>query len=275
MLQFKIAEAVCNGCGACAKDCPARIITFADGHPAIAPDDEEKCTRCQHCLAVCPTGALSIFGLDPADSRPLVPGAYPEPERLETLILGRRSFRQYRDDNVDPALLERLLTVAWAAPTGVNSRQTHLFVIDDRAMMDRFRAEVLDRLRPLAAQGALPPRLAHFARFVEVWDDKGVDVIFRGAPHIVIATAPAAAPTPVQDGLIALSTFDLLAQAEGLGTVWGGLAYLAIRFLVPEVRATLGIPEDHEIAYTMLFGYPKVRYHRTVQRGVPAIHRVN
>lgn len=30
----------------------------------------EECWRCQHCLAVCPQGAISIFGKKPEDSLP-------------------------------------------------------------------------------------------------------------------------------------------------------------------------------------------------------------
>ena len=51
-------------------------------------------------------------------------GSYPEPDKLETLIKGRRSFRQYRDANLDPALLQRLLDVAWHAPTATLAETT-------------------------------------------------------------------------------------------------------------------------------------------------------
>jgi hypothetical protein len=36
----------------------------------------------------------------------------------------------------------------------------------------------------------------------------------------------------------------------------------------------LGIPEDHVKGYTLLFGLPAVRYHRTVQRDEAMINRV-
>ena len=71
-------------------------------------------------MAVCPPGAISILGLSPKDSQPLADNL-PEPQRLETLIKGRRSVRRYRDENLPAELLQQLLEVAWHAPTGVNS----------------------------------------------------------------------------------------------------------------------------------------------------------
>ena len=91
-------------------------------------------------------------------------------------------------------------------------------------------------------------------------------MIFRGAPHLILASAPQASPCPVQDTHIALTTFQLIAHAKGVGTVWDGMVMMAIS-LIPGLASRLGIPEDHSIGYAMVFGEPAVEYHRTVQRG--------
>jgi nitroreductase len=170
--------------------------------------------------------------------------------------------------------MDRLLEVAWHAPTGANSRQVRFTVVDDRRKMARLRDEVMAGLGRLVRGNALPDRMARFTEFVRLWEQQGVDVLFRGAPHLLIASAPARVVSPLPDCLIALSTFDLLAQAHGIGTLWDGLAKWAISDLLPETRKTLGIPEDHVIGYVMVFGRPAVSYARTVQRGAPPIHRV-
>ena len=95
MLDFIINTDTCTRCGQCVADCPARIIAMEEDVPSIALDKEASCYKCQHCLAVCPTGALSILGLKPTGSRPLA-GSYPDPDRLEALIKGRRSVRRYK-----------------------------------------------------------------------------------------------------------------------------------------------------------------------------------
>lgn len=274
MLAFTVDEQKCTRCGLCAADCPARIIVQpGDDLPTIAPEREAACYRCQHCLAICPTGAVSILGLRPEESRPLA-GNYPAPGALATLIKGRRSVRSYLDENLDPALLQRLLEVAWHAPTGVNARQVRFTVVDDRQKLAALRGEVMAGLARLVRENALPERFAYFANFVALWEEKVIDTLFRGAPHLLVTSVPQSAPTPQADGLIALAYFELFAQANGVGTVWDGLARYAIDELLPETRRTLGIPDDHLIGYVMAFGKPAVSYARTVQHRPAIIHRL-
>jgi len=274
MLQFEVATDKCSGCGVCAADCIARIITLENKRPTISPDNEANCIACQHCLTVCPTGAISILGLRPEDSRPL-DGSPVDPEALETLVLGRRSYRRYKNENVDPVLLQRLLDASWAAPTGSNRRQVHYILIDDKDVMERIKVEFMEALGHAADEGRIPERLANFGKFVQAWRSRGVDSLFRGAKHLLIATTPKDVGSGPFDSLIALTTFDLLAQANGVGTVWDGLAKIAVEHLIPEFKSRLGIPEDHVIGHMIAFGVPAVHYARTVQRGRPPVARVH
>ncbi len=274
MFSFKIDKQKCTSCGQCVVDCPAQIIVMEKGHfPFIAPASETACYRCQHCLAVCPTGAVTILGLKPENSLPIADN-FPRPEQMETLIKGRRSVRRYKNENLDPALIQHLLEVAWHGPTGVNSRQVRLSVIDDKNKLEALRNDLMSGLAQLVKDKALPEGLAYFADFVSLWEEKGVDTLFRGAPHLLIASAPKDVPSPVPDCLITLSYFELYAQANGVGTVWDGLAKLAINDLLPETRQRLGIPDDHIIGYAMAFGKPAVHYTRTVQHVPAIIHRI-
>jgi len=272
MLQFEVDAGLCAACGLCADDCPAKIINMETGQPAIAPEREENCLRCQHCMAVCPSGAISILGVRPEELQP-VPERFPDPPALETLIRGRRSVRNYKDENVDPVLLAHLLEVAWQAPTGKNDRQVQFTVVDDRKKMDALRSRVMRGIGSLAAKNALPEKLAFYANFARKWEEHGTDIVFRGAPHLLIATAPASCATPMADCLIALTTFDLFAQAHGLGTAWVGYANWAIDVLVPEVKQEMGIPADHVFGYCIIFGKPAVQYARTVLHKNALIHR--
>lgn len=274
MLDFVVNQQLCTKCGQCVADCPAMIIAMEGGDtPFIAPEKEATCYKCQHCLAVCPTGAVSILGLKPTGSRPLA-GGYPDPDKLETLIKGRRSVRRYKDENLDPALLQRLLEVAWHAPTGVNSRQVRFTVVDDKEKMSALRNEVMAGLIGLVKDNALPEGMSFYADLILKWEENKFDVIFRGAPHLLIASAPRSVPTPMPDCLIALSYFELFAQANGVGTVWNGLAKVAINDLLPGIRQRLGIPDDHLIGFVMAFGKPAVHFARTVQHRPAIIHLV-
>jgi nitroreductase/NAD-dependent dihydropyrimidine dehydrogenase PreA subunit len=273
MLQFVVNKPACTRCGECVFDCPSRIIGVGDdAYPAIPDEKQPSCIRCEHCLSVCPTGAISILGYNPSDSL-TIEGKFPDPAELETLMKGRRSVRRYREENVDPELLQKLLEVAWHAPTGVNSRQVLFTVLDDREKVALLRDEVMEGLVGLSKANAIPKSMAYFARFVRVWERQKVDLIFRNAPHLLIASAPKSVACPKEDCMIALTYFELFAQANGVGTVWNGLVKWALDDLLPETRKRLGIPEDHLFGYAMTFGLPAVRYARTVQHTPPQIHR--
>lgn len=273
MLQFTIDENRCTRCHACADDCPVNIITLREGWPSIPANREERCLRCMHCLAVCPTAALSILGKSPAQSTPLR-AALPELGKMEALLKGRRSVRRYREEELDPALIDRLLAAAWHAPSGHNARKVRFTVIDKREQLQRLRDEVLGRVAELARDKRLPQGLEFFTTFVRSWERNGEDVIFRGAPHLVIASSDRAATSPKSDCLAALAGFELIAQSAGIGTLWNGLAKWSFERILPELPARFGIPESHEIGYVMSFGKPAVTYHRTVEYD-PQIVRAN
>lgn len=266
MLRFEVTENRCVKCGLCAKDCPVSIIKMkSGGYPMIPAEKEQECIKCQHCLAVCPTGALSIIGRKPEQSL-LLKGRLPDPQQLEALMKGRRSVRSYKDENLEPELLQHLLDVAWHAPTGHNDRQVRFTVIDDKQALAAFRDEAYTGLAQLISSGNLPHEKAFFADYVNLWQKMKVDVLFRGAPHLVIASAPQSCISPLPDCLIALSYFELFSQTQGIGTVWNGLVKLTID-LVPDLRERLQIPQDHLFGYAMGFGKPAVHYPRTIESG--------
>jgi len=271
MIHFQIDEERCIQCGECAEDCPAGIISLEE-YPMVT--DEDKCLRCQHCLAVCPTGAVSILGKNPAAST-LLKENTPDPEKLETLIKGRRSVRRYSSRELDTALIDELLDIAWHAPTGVNAQSVLFTVVRDGSVMNGLRKEVMTELAQLKEGGKLPPGFAgqYLGGAVKAWQKDETDIIFRGAPHLLVTSAPKDAPCPVQDTHIALTTFQLMAHARGVGTVWDGM-FMMVLSVIPDLAVRLGIPENHIIGYAMVFGEPAVEYHRTVQRGSARVNVV-
>lgn len=271
MIQFSINEELCTQCGECAVDCPAGIIAM-DGYPKIT--EEERCYRCQHCLAVCPTGAVSVLGKDPWDSTKLS-GNMVDPGQLEILIKGRRSVRRYTGNNLPQSLIDKLLAIACYAPTGVNSQSVLFTVVREAKVMDRLREEVISGLAKLQEGGKLPDGFVgqYMGMALKGWQEEGKDIIFRGAPHLLLTSAPKNSPCPIQDTHIALATFQLMAHARGVGTVWDGL-FMIVLSLLPELCGRLGIPDDHTLGYAIAFGEPAVEYHRTVQRGPAQVNVV-
>ena len=270
MYEFKIDEERCIQCGLCAQDCIAGVIEMKE-YPVL---EQEGCMKCEHCLTVCPTGALSILGKNPDDSTELK-GNMPSAEQMETLIKGRRSIRKYKDENLDADVVKKLVEVAWNAPTGVNQQSVLVTVISDKEIMDSFRKDAYAELTESLEAGTLTgePILEYLAWATGVHNETGEDVIFRNAPHLVITSAPKDGACPEADTHIYLSYFELLAQSMGIGTVWNGMIKGTVDVALPHLRKRLGIPDNHKIGYAMSFGKPAIKFQRTVERG-PALVNV-
>lgn len=267
-LDLHVDPDKCVGCGMCVADCNTRAIEL-DGSsrtPRWAEDGEARCFRCQHCLAICPTGALSIMGKDAAGSASRVRG--PEPSELVNLIKCRRSCRSYRREGVDKATLDKLRDMLAWVPTGVNDHRLFFGFIDDIDVMDKFRKDFLARLLQLIQSNA--PGAERFGRYRERLIH-GEDVIFRGAPHMVLACTPEDAPCADVDPVIALSYFELYAQSLGLGTLWCGLFLWSIR-LMPEFLPRFGVPAGYVPGYAMMFGNTGLNYRRSTQPPPVLLH---
>lgn len=261
-LNFTVSREKCIHCDACVADCPRRIIQYHDGFPGIAPAETNQCIRCQHCMAICPTGAVSISGLNPEDSILLGPTPAVTPDALSRLIRGRRTMRQYRRENVERRLIDRLLTDIAYAPTGGNTCDLTFTVVDDRLALGRIlESLVSDMERAIRENVAVPEFMA---KGVYTYRHSQRDEIFRGAPHLLIASAGPAAYCGDADVVIALSYFELLAHSHGLGTTWCDFLKFILE-LRPESGKLFGIPTDRPFR-AMLFGLPAISYARTVQR---------
>ena len=261
-IQFKVDRAKCVNCGRCVKDCLCAVLEFDEHkYPKVAEGGEERCIKCQHCFAVCPTGALSVFGKNSEESL-LVPKEYNH-EELLALIKSRRSVRQFKQENLPKDLLKKLQEMLPWIPTGVNNHGLLFTFIDDIDAMERFRNKTYAELKKFYSQNENSDSKNILLSFKD-----GVlncdDMIFRHTPHMVIVSSPKDAPCSYVDPIIALSYIELYAQSLGIGTLWCGLATYCIQNL-PELEKDLKIPENYKPFYCMLLGTPDIQYKRTTQ----------
>ena len=128
-INLVIDEEKCIRCGLCVKDCTAGVLEQAENEvPKIAENGEKRCIKCQHCLAVCPTGALSIFGKNPQDSDSI---REVNSDDVLNLIKSRRSYRHYKQENLDKETMDKLKNMLNWVPTGCNNHRLHFAFIDD------------------------------------------------------------------------------------------------------------------------------------------------
>ncbi|MGN0733922.1 MAG: nitroreductase family protein [Emergencia sp.] len=272
----------CIGCGLCKKACPSMLLDLDEENKAFSePVDRLNwygCWKCQHCMAVCPAGAVSVFGLNPEDSLPAVSDFEKSGEIMDAIVAGRRSCRHYRQENVDRELLDHILKVMENTPTGGNKMFVEYTLIDDIDRMNRFRELLRSGYDQLKAEGRYPFSWDEDSLgIMEDREDQAMngDMFFCSAPHLFIPHMPAKFPSAPVDVNLTMAYFELLCNAHGLGTVYLGFPINFLKML-PEIYELLEIPEDHYIGSAIGFGYPVFRYARGVQKeGNVKIHRLS
>lgn len=159
LAQLHIDRTKCSGCGRCGQVCPGSLFFLDPSHHAAHHPIErfgwDGCWKCQHCLAVCPNGAIHILGKDPKDSLPAPPIETAAPV-LDALVANRRSHRRYQARNVEKETIRHLIGLLQNAPNGGNKLQVEYALVDDVEQMDRLRTLASERMDALAACGIYP-----------------------------------------------------------------------------------------------------------------------
>lgn len=270
---FKVDPSKCIGCGNCVNVCSGMVLELKDGAPVMKPFERfgwRGCWRCQHCLAVCPQGAISIFGKKPEDSLPPPP---PEMgEYMERLVVNRRSCRRFLDKNVEPKVITDILHAMAAAPTGGNAQGVEYTVIDDKERVHEIWKAAYAKMDADAKRHIYTHSFSDFYYGKMKESEKTVrkgDLLFCGAPHLFIAHERCAGKWAEDSKVncnIATAYFDLLCNAHGLGTTIMSYSAEVLNELAPEARAMLNIPKDHYTGLIVGFGYPEIVYARGVQK---------
>jgi len=147
-----------------------------------------------------------------------------------------------------------LIHTANYAPTAKNDEAVEWLVLDRRDTILELAKIVIDGMRK-----------SEQLQMVVSAFDAGRDIIFRGAPGLVITHSRTDSFSPLVDCTIALTTFELMASSFGLGTCWAGFLMMSAT-QNPSVEKFLGIPEGHKLYGALMLGYPRYRFHRVPGR---------
>lgn len=259
--NFVVDKEKCTGCGLCVKDCSTVAIKLDDNNnPYMTENGNINCMECQHCLAICPTGAISILGKKPEHSSTIEDFS---PENILNTIKTRKSCRHFKQEDVSPETINQLKSMLNYVPTGRNNHNLLFSIVDKRKDADVIREYVNKNLLKLIKQFPFNFIAKKYARYTKLLE-KNIDIIFRNAPHIIVACSPVDAPCANIDPVIALSYFELYANSLGLGTCWCGLAQNCFKML-PKMKSLFNIPKGYKPVYVMLFGQPALKYSRHTQ----------
>jgi nitroreductase/Pyruvate/2-oxoacid:ferredoxin oxidoreductase delta subunit len=263
MSILKVDEETCTKCGACVAVCPIGLILLHEGkYPRPIPTADQVCIRCGHCVTVCPTASITHVEIAPEDCPLLDESLNISLEQAAQLAMSRRSIRSFRDEPVPRDIITRLINIARYAPTGHNDQEIRWLVIDDAEKLQRFEAIGLDWMRVASQQNsAMADMLAGAIRRSEA----GIPMFLRNAPALVVTHAGANNPIATIDSSIALATFDLVANSVGLGCCWAGF-FIVAATTFPTLKEVLGLPEGRQVYGALMLGYPNYRYRRIPTR---------
>jgi nitroreductase/NAD-dependent dihydropyrimidine dehydrogenase PreA subunit len=278
---------LCTGCGECLRVCPSDAFSMVDDRAVVSGNES---IGCGHCAAVCPTEAITVGGIGDGVLRTIagagghVPPGEADAAALVRLMRSRRSCRNYLDRPVERELLDDLITIGTTAPSGTNSQRWTFAVLPDRptvvgmaervaefyAALNRKAANPLYRLVARITAGDALARYheAYYDAVEEAlrgWREEGRDVLFHGAPAVILVGSEDGATCPAEDALLATENMLLAAHAMGLGTCLIGFAVEAIR-RDPGLRAVLGIPRQERIYAVIAVGWPDEAYVRPAGR---------
>ena len=261
-----VDESKCKKDGICAAECPTAIIKLKNNEnfPQMIPGGEQACLICGHCVAVCPHGALSHEQIPMEDCPTIKKELLINEEQAIQFLRSRRSIRFFKEKPIGKEKIQQLIDVARYAPTASNAQVLEWQVFTDKDEIKDFSKMTVDWMRDALQKDPENPRAAYLPTIIAAWDF-GYDAVLRGAPALVVASAPKEAGSGMVDLTLALSYLELVATTMNLGTCWAGLLRGAL-LGSSKLKEAVGIPADHPHHYPMMLGYPKAKYFRLPER---------
>lgn len=260
-----VNEDKCKQDNLCVADCPVQIMFMPEGgYPQIIPGAEQFCIACGHCVAVCPTGAISHPQVLADDCLPITKEARISPEQAVQFLRSRRSIRQFKAEPASREELERLMDMARYAQTGHNSQSAQWKIYTNPHDVHALAGLVVDWMRKLVDKKDPLAEMMNMAMIVKSFDG-GKDFVMRDAPHLAVCHAHAEDRFADRSADIALTYLELYAPILGLGTCWAGYFQAAALFFKP-LQQFLDLPAGHLVKGGLMLGRPKVKYFRCPER---------
>ncbi len=295
MYEVTIDSERCKKDGLCAMICPVAVIQQDEKVtvPKISKEHMERCIACGQCMAICRHGAISHSEFPATTIRAIPFEQMPTAEQVLTLLKTRRSIRAFRDKPLAKDTIDTIIEGARFAPSGHNSQSTEFLVVQDRAVLNKVSATVIEYLKfeikrfsnPLFRTMALRltgirPKVAwtkypDFKRKVQMFES-GADPILNGAPVLLAFHARRTVGFGDVNAQLALQNASLVAHALGIGHFYTGWVLAPCR--APMARTwnrripnLLGIPPDNNLYGALALGYPIPRFKNMIERKPPQI----
>lgn len=278
MIDIIITDEKCIKCGLCAKECGNDVLIWEQESVPIV-DNAHYCIQCGRCMAKCMSNAIQVGTLPVEKFYSSAAEDLIKSDDLELFLRSKRSCRTYKDKVVENKVLEKLLDIAQAAPTAMNTLEKTFIVVQDPQKIDEIRKAVLKqakkiyglvrlfsgRLGSLIFPKETVAAFKHTAidfRLLLDHADSGDDSLFHGAPCLVLFTGIGMDANGKDNALAALHYFMMQAETMGLGTCINGFASTSSKILAK----IIDVPRFYKIFGVITLGYLASRFPKTIYR---------
>lgn len=288
--RIEIDAGRCTVCGLCTKVCKGAPLYLENNRICVDYTRFFGCFACGHCVAVCPQGAITVTGRDfsPADILPMPEReALCDYDHLRSLMISRRSIREFLQRPVERGVIDKILEAAATAPMGIPPSNVRVLVFDGPEKVQAFAQDVsgifkrsrrmlspfmLRLMRPFIGKenyDMMKTFVAPLVAFLTQTRDAGEDWLFYNAPLAMHFYASSFADPA--DPLIAATYATLAAESLGLGSCMIGSVAPFLQRAKPMLRK-YGIPQKHQPGIVVIFGYPAARFQHVLKRRFAEIH---
>ena len=280
----------CTLCGLCVEVCKGKPLFIHDDQVCVDQTILFGCIACGQCAAVCPQRCIIIEGreLRGEDLVEMPPREqWANYEQFFGLLQGRRSTRDFQRRAVEQEVIQKILDAVATAPMGLPPSEVEILVLNGFTRVREFAQDmvgvikakkwlfsplVLGMMRPFIGKEAYALMKTFAAPLPEFFSEKmsqGEDWLLYDAP---LAMYFHASPTsdPV-DFAIAATYAMLAAQSLGLGTCMIGTVAPFLKYK-NKVGIKYGIPKENNQGLMVIFGYPKYKYTRSINRSLGGIN---
>ncbi len=289
-MENKINQEICNKCKLCIEVCPCNIIGINTKNEVyFIPERKSICLNCGQCMSVCNTKAITINGLSYDNDFIDLPKNNIDYKNFIDFLANRRSIRNFKNKPISNEIINQILDSISYAPYGAKPKKINITVINNRKIIETalpYIAKFLDDIikwveNPIASFiikrkkgketfNTIKNHLYPIAK-LENYKLKFGDRITRNAPAILIFHAEKGAEEHTNNSLIYATYSILTAHALGLGATIIGIVPAAIN-KVKEIREVFQIPEENEAIISVIIGYPKYKYKRSIKRSIQKIN---
>jgi nitroreductase len=242
------------------------------------------CIACGQCVVVCPQGCITVTGRDllPEDIIPIPDkSSRTNYAQLRSLLLSRRSVRDYKNKAVEPEIVQKIIDAVTTAPMGIPPSEVSILVLNGKEKVQAFATDIITSMqkskwmfspamlelwRPIIGKEGYRMFKSFVVPLMDMIIQKhaqGTDWLLYDAPVAMhFYTSTVADPT---DAFIAATYATIAAESLGLGSCMIGTIAPILKQSKP-LKHKYGIPLKSRQGIMVIFGYPAITYEHAIKR---------